>query len=240
MEEKTITSFESLQNEFRQFIFSRNYIYRGVNNATYQLIPKIGRKIYLDKLDPKLDINDALLNLENDLWDSFVKMSIPFENLRDLSPWESLATAQHYGIPTRYLDWSQNPLVATYFSIENAKSDSAIYITDSTQFNANVLDFEDPFSITDDIMLYRPPYINQRIIAQKGLFTVHKMPNIPLENINIHDKPIMITKLILKYECHEEILKILNSYGINRSFIYPGLDGLATYLDFKAQRGWDI
>lgn len=163
-------------------------------------------------------------------------MAIPYENLRSMSPWESLAIGQHYGLPTRYLDWTQNPLIATYFSIENAKENSAIYIIDSSQFNENTMEIDDPFSITDEVMIYVPPYINQRIIAQKGLFTVHKNPITPLSQICIQGHEIEITKLIIMQSCHNEIMKTLDRFGINRSFIYPGLDGLASYLDLKAQK----
>lgn len=224
-------------NDYQKYIHencSKDYIFRGVSNSDFKLIPKIGRDAYTKNFDSSSsEFLIKLQDLEDVTIAEFIKRAVPYLDMRAYSSWDQWTIAQHFGLPTRFLDWTENPLIAAYFSIEgNVNHNSAIYIINRNQINQNI-DSDDPLSLEDDIVLYTPSYINERIIAQKGLFTVHKNPTLPInENQDIN---LEITKLIIKSKNKREILETLNWYGINRSFIYPGLEGLANYLDTQAQ-----
>ncbi|SFM23848.1 FRG domain-containing protein [Pelosinus propionicus] len=226
--------------EFHNYIetnCTKNSIFRGVNNVNFSLIPKIGRDIYTRNFSSKrTELIENLQDLEERTIVSFIKMSVPYMDLRETKSWDRWTIGQHFGIPTRFLDWTENPLIAAYFAVEGGiDHDSVVYITDRGQFNSNAEDSDDPLSIADEIVLYAPSYIDGRVIAQKGVFTVHKNPTLPLNETEISGSKCNVQCLIIKKECKSQFMKTLDRYGINRSFIYPGLDGLAAYLDNTAQ-----
>jgi len=94
--------------------------------------------------------------------------------------WEWLVWAQHYGMKTRLLDWTSNPLTALWFACSNVyklKSDSFVYVLIATEkMILNKLDEPSPFEISNT-KVYKPSLNNERIIAQNGWFTSHKIFN---------------------------------------------------------------
>lgn len=211
-------------------------LFRGIHNQSYKLVPKIGRECYSAKfMGSEEDILNNLQDLEEQTMHRFVDMSVPYLDLRNMSSWDQWTIGQHHGVPTRFLDWTQNPLIAAYFAIEGGdEADAAVYIINRDSFTDSS-DVEDLFSAPDEIVLHIPSYINPRIIAQKGVFTVHKNPLKPIDS-TLAEMSLPITKVIIPHTSFNEIRNRLDWCGINRYFVYPGLDGLASYLDLKAQQ----
>lgn len=114
--------------------------YRGLSNKDYKLIPTAGR------VPQDVDKNTSLKNERNLL---FHFRQYAYTHAGDITYFEAAILGQHYGIPTRLLDWTTNPLVAMFFSLNKiSNTDSAIYISDIMKRKISVNDtinYEDLF-----------------------------------------------------------------------------------------------
>lgn len=84
--------------------------YRGEENSELSLIPSIQRS------QKRIDVERYITN------DFYIRarqiMKNPPEK-HNYAAWVSIM--QHYGLPTRMLDWSQSPLIASFFATETYK-----------------------------------------------------------------------------------------------------------------------
>ncbi len=230
MESYSITTANGLHE---LFLSLGNLMYfRGVTNSEFSLIPKIGRtslypKDVFNHLEGELDKSIFMASKrEQVILDEFKTRSLPFLDFKPDNEWEWLALAQHHGLPTRLMDWTTNPLVATYFALKgwkNHDSDAAIYFLENNDFVfAKVLPETEPYSL-NTIRTYKPKHLNNRIVAQAGLFTVHDRPWISFEGDQL-------TQVIIPRELMEDINRMLEIYGINDSTMFPGLDGISNHI----------
>lgn len=107
------------------------FMYRGHASVEYKLIPSIFRK-YKKENDKKEYYKYFLLD-ENEMYMHFIKEAKSYiKNIDDNTNegyLEWLVYAQHFGVPTRLLDFTHNPLVALYFACsKEEKEDGAIWI----------------------------------------------------------------------------------------------------------------
>jgi len=158
-----------------------------------------------------------------------------FERLSDAGV---MAVGQHHGLVTRLLDWSQSLFVAAYFAVEDGgahtKEDAAIY----GLRGASPLGAEDEHNVfglpVGDIRLYWPPHISPRIVAQRGLFSLHSTPDrpfVPTEKSNIR-----IIKWIIPHSQIMDVKIRLDLAGFNRAALFPDVDGVGAYLSWLYKR----
>lgn len=111
MEKKVFTDEDSLIKYFFTLLKNPNNIYRGYNKD--------------EELYPQIIRYEDLSKKEFVFLDEFEKYgSTYFSTNNDM---EFLSTAQHYGLPTRLLDFTSNPFIALFFAINKEKEEDDFY-----------------------------------------------------------------------------------------------------------------
>lgn len=161
------------------------------------------------------------------------------------SEWDWMFLMQHYGVPTRLLDWSENPLVALYFAASShPDEDGYLWVLLPCEMNekggfANKLAHDLPcFQMDEDLDGYLTKAVrmnhaaeqnpiaaiasrnSSRIVAQHGVFTVFHSSFTPLEEL--YDKKHLWRYRIPK-EDKPKIQKELSLLQINKFTLFPEL-----------------
>jgi len=205
---------------------SGQILYRG-QSSDKPLLPKIARA------DP---IKDTTV-LEKMMLEELRRRGDVFLGANLIDDWDLMVHAQHFGMATRLLDWTSNPLVALWFSCQFAKSnqDSFVYVFNvEDEFLLNRAMDPDPFTRTAT-RVFKPKLNNSRIIAQNGWFTAHKRSQkigrfIALENIKDLKKSII--KISVPHTLHPLILIQLDILGINYQTMFPDMEGLCKHINW--------
>jgi FRG domain len=201
----------------------RKWLFRGESKQGRPLMPKAGREgVHLKvEFNPIREL--AALRL-------FKRQARPYLTHQPQSDIEWLAIAQHHGMHTRLLDWTESLLVAAYFAVDLAGTNGDPVIYGVSEIPQSTPDEESrPFEATR-VSLYRPPHISVRIPAQQSVFTLHPNPT------EIFEPPALRSWTIPSQSCMA-IKRALDACGINQSSLFPGLDGLANYIGWRYKWG---
>jgi len=109
--------------------------YRGHAGLNWELIPKIQRS-FTSNDEEELFRSERYLTNDFQARASVLPTAIPKPRLNEYASW--LTLMQHYGLPTRLLDWSRSPLVALYFAVNEKSSwdkDACIWVLSPGRLN---------------------------------------------------------------------------------------------------------
>lgn len=226
--------------------FRSPYVYRGLSDASYELKTSLMR------------IGGPYHELERHLLRNFRKYAHR-NTVSGESLWNLLAIAQHHGLPTRLLDWTYSPYVALHFATANilkfdidgviwclnyVKSNSflpkglheIIREEGSNVFTPQMLELEcnslkklEAMSDHRFVLFLEPPSMDERIVNQHALFSLMSNATLVM-NRWLSDHPDLFYRIVIPAKLKWEIRDKLDQANITERVLFPGLDGLSSWL----------
>jgi hypothetical protein len=227
-------SWEEFKGAFCEHLFpgepfSRGrYLFRGHRDPGWKLMSTFDRMFMGQGKSKRLQLAKDMLSIFRRNLEGIV---LPSE-VRD-SESLLLALGQHYGLPTRLLDWTESPYIAAFF----AYNSQTLWGVHDQSIAIWVLDTSHPIWSSDYgvEIIDVPSFGNQRIRNQSGKFTLSKTPFLTLEEyVAAHEddgKPLM--KFLVPASDATRALADLDAMGIHHGTVYPEIEGAAQMALFR-------
>lgn len=207
--------------------------YRGMSSSNYTLLPSLLRA------SKGIEKEQSLFN---EYQRSAARLTTPRTN-----DWELLFDMQHYGIPTRLLDWTDVLGVAIAFALYDSRDDehdSSIHLLDPVALNKESglsevkrptndpnFDYKSIYWLNLPFKANKPiaidgPFQNNRMVAQQGAFTVHGSESLFFENSGLD----CLRKIVLTASAKAGAREFLEHSNLNAYSIYPDIVGMARHI----------
>lgn len=211
--------------------------YRGQQNSNWELIPSIHRNVLINK--ERYLVNDFYIKVKQ------IQDNTP--DKENFAAWMSLM--QHYGLPTRILDWSESPVISLFFATEDNAGTQAfdaclwvlmprminvmenfgeyVYPMDSYSSQRLIIqafkDVEIEEMFQDKILACHSVEKDLRMYTQRSGFTIHNTQR-KLVDICTND---MLYKIVIPSYKKKYFYNCVEALGITPSFIYPTMEQIS-------------
>lgn len=240
--------YEKIINNLQEYIevveeFSADFCLSRGQSKEYPLLPGAlrcdndGKRLY-----SKTTVNCFMKDFK---MDALMYMENPGVVVTD---YDYMVLAQHYGVPTRLLDFTYSHMVSLMFAVEKAFSydeedegNSVVWFLNPKELNGISLSRKELINIADctsaEVEDKSFPVAvaanknNQRIVAQNGSFVFFQQDAQALEGYPEADK--YLKKIIIPHSDAKKILKSLYLLGMRFSNIYPELASISKDIVLK-------
>lgn len=185
--EDYISFVEQLRTKYKSPLW-----YRGCGKLAHKLIPSLYRHTRSKSIEDFMRLEKLLLS-------RFKQRSIPFLPRLSDDSWEWLFLMQHYGVPTRLLDWTESPLMALFFSVTTArhtlsrrgrpvfKEDACVWFLNPERWNQRAVDLK---SFVGTILTTDDPNAG----AYKAVGDINTMKSFPIAIYGAHNSQRIVAQ----------------------------------------------
>jgi len=221
--------------------------FRGQPNARWKLVPTLYRMKQSNENELRTEFKLRAFQL-------MPEGHVPKDN----KEWYFLM--QHFGTPTRLLDWTDGALIALYFAVKAQKKfkNAAVWMLDPEWLNTEVLKKLDPDNYLSGVLLpdwrevsdwfpepfeeplhvvlpiaVDPPHVARRVSVQRSRFTIHGRSKRGLDVLAQGLSNTRLVKMMIPNKVGKDILRNLSTCGIVETSVFPDLEGLSRELETK-------